>query len=100
MKKNVKPGPKVKINGVEYETVMIDKVQRFPENQVVRRLLDEATERGYNLNHLWETIEYNKSRSSSGARDMRAFYRLIGISVCGYAEVFERDVIENPMWDK
>jgi hypothetical protein len=100
MKKNARPGPKVKINGVEYDTVMIEKVQRFPENQVVRRLLDEATNRGYNLNHLWETIEYNKSRSSSGSRDMRAFYRMIGISVCGYSEVFENDEIDNPLWRK
>jgi len=100
MKKNAKPGPKVKINGVKYDTVMIGKVQRFPENQVVRRLLDEATKRGYSLNDMWAANEYNRNRRSSAANDMRTLYRLIGISVCGYAEVFGNDEIDNPLWKK
>lgn len=100
MSKSTRPGPKVKINGVEYETVMVGKVQRFPENRVVRRLLDKSSERGYDLNHLWEAIDYDKRRNSPGAKDMREFYRLIGISVCGYSEVFLNDEIENPLWKK
>jgi hypothetical protein len=101
MSKNTKPGPKVKINGVEYETVMNDSgVQCFPENKVVNLLYDGAKKSGYNLNKLWEECKDFKDRRTRDGVDMRAFYRLIGMSVYGYAEVFEDDEIDNPLWKK
>jgi len=92
----VKPGPDIKVNGVVHATVIDDQgTQRFPENKVVRLLYDAASLRGYNLNDLAIAI-----RDRHHDDDWRAFYRFLGYSVCGYADVFDDDVIENPLWDK
>jgi hypothetical protein len=96
----MKPGPKVKINGVEYDTVMVGGVQCFPENKVVKLLYAGAEESGYDLNKLWDAFPNFKTRGTRNGMDMREFYRLIGMSVYGYSEVFANDNIENPLWDE
>ena len=48
------PGPDVRIDGVDRAAIIDDEgVQRFYPNPVIRRLLDEATARGFSLNNLW-----------------------------------------------
>lgn len=106
--KKLRAGSKVtiKINGKEIETV-IDKggVQRLPSNRIFRYLICDGgsykKSDGFNLakfdlNALWIDM-HNKKYTKV---EVRQLYQNIGYSVCGYAEVFPRDKIENPLWDK
>lgn len=88
---------KVKISGKEYDTVMVDGVQRFPQNKIIRDLLDHATEYGkFGMNEIARDTHLKKYSPA----ERRELYRLVGYSVCGYAEIFEHDKIENPLWKK
>lgn len=94
---NWKPGPTIKINGVEHATIFTENgVQRFPANRVVTAMFDATTDRSGDLNQLW--IDQQEGRYTLG--EMRELYRLIGYSIAGYAEIFEDDEIENPLWEK
>ena len=87
---------KVKIGGVEYDTI-IDKdgVQRFKVNAVVRYLLDANGK--IDMNAL--RLVYNTGGISR--RDYAEFHMLIGYSVDGFSELspFMNWKIENPLWD-
>lgn len=88
---------KVKIGGKEYDTVMVDGVQRFPQNRIIRDLLDAATETGkIDLNLIADRSHF---KVYTGA-ERRELYRLIGYSVSGYCEIFTGDNVENPLWNK
>lgn len=88
---------KVMISGKEYDTVMVDRVQRFPMNRIIRDLLDHATEYGkFGMNEIAEGVHFKKYSQV----ERRELYRLVGYSVSGYAEIFEHDKIENPLWKK
>lgn len=96
------PGPDIKINGDTYPTIIDEHgTQRFPKNRIVEDLLKETNHgnagRYLDLNEIWQ-----RSRGVSGytADEIKEFYRLIGISICGYADVFPDDKIKNPMWAK
>lgn len=84
-----------KINGVKYDTVLVDKVQRFQENRIIRDLVDAAKDgKKLNLNDI-------AVRAAQGAyckAEMHELHRLIGYSVCGFSEVFEDDKIDSSMW--
>jgi hypothetical protein len=100
MSKRTKPGPDVEIDGIRRATVIdVQGVQRFPSNEVIRRLYDAADERGYNLNNIWQEFQSAKRRHTKVGEDMRALYRAFGYSICGYTEIFPNDVIRNPLWD-
>jgi hypothetical protein len=87
-----KPGEKVmiKINGREIETV-IDPggIQRLPCNRALAMLCY----RKYTDLHTW----LGEGRVSE--EEVREIYQNIGYSVRGYAKVFEKDNIENPVWE-
>jgi hypothetical protein len=63
------------------QPVIIDKAgsPRFQDNAVVRKLLDEARERGFGLNELFQ-FDFPQS-------DVDQFYQMIGYSVGGYCEL-------------
>lgn len=85
------------INRKRFKTVMVDGVQRFPVNRIVRTLLDRAKEgKKYDLNEIMSRYcmgEFSKD-------EMHEFYRLIGYSVCGFSEVFDEDSVSSPVWKK
>jgi hypothetical protein len=85
------------INRKRYPTVLVDKVQRFPANRIIRDLVDAGREgRKLDLNEI-------VSRAAQGAyskEEMHELYRLMGYSVCGFSEVFEDDSIGSSMWGK
>ena len=84
----MKPGPAVTINGVVHKTIIDEHgTQRFPSNAAIRWI----------FNH---TMVLNDLRANYPQvdDDLRELYRLMGYSICGYEEVFEDDVIENPLW--
>ncbi|RXO38266.1 hypothetical protein D0525_16275 [Salmonella enterica] len=68
---------------------------RFKENQIVRKLLDYATERGYGLNEI--------AREQFDAEDQMQLAQLIGYSLDGYGtlsyvtdESYERAAAVQP----
>lgn len=107
----MKPGPGVIINGIQHQTIIDDQgVQRFRQNKIIRDLLDNSTSAGpeskpfpgypraqkLGLNE----VAIRVGNGTYTENDKRELYRLIGYSICGYAEIFEDDIIENPLWDK
>jgi hypothetical protein len=72
-----------------------DKVPAFRSNRIVRDLLDAATTgKKYDLNEIW-------GRAGSGGyckEEMLEFYRLIGYTMCGYGEIFDREPLNCSMW--
>ena len=100
MKKKYKPGDKImiKIDGKKIQTIIgDDDVQRLPHNKVLGYLVrGQEDGKTFDLNKLW--IMHGHGLFSD--EDIRFVYQNIGYSVCGYAEVFEDDKIENPVWDK
>lgn len=100
-KRTSKPKPgdiiKVKVGGVEYDTIIDpDGVQRFKANKTVRYLLDANGKIDMNL--LRDT--YNAG--AFGQREYAEFHMLIGYSVSGFCELspFADMAVENPLWDK
>jgi hypothetical protein len=98
--KDTRPKPNghyATINRKRYATVLVDNVQRFPQNRIIRDLLD-AAQAGQKLDLNGIAI-----RAANGAyckEEMRELYRLIGYSVCGFSEVFEDDKIGSSMWKR
>lgn len=94
------PGDKItiRVSGKKHETILDEHgVQRFRINRIIADLLDVATEGGkLDLNEIhrrvWQGLYTQEER--------RELYRLIGYSVCGYAEIFETDTIRNPLWEE
>jgi hypothetical protein len=81
-----KRGPTVMVSGKSFPTVIDEQgVQRFKMNAAVRWCVDHVS-----LNALWI--------AGLPKNDVRALYRMMGYSVCGYADVFPGDKIENPTW--
>lgn len=85
------------INRKRYPTVMVDKVQRFPENRIIRDLVD-AVRDGQKLD--FNEIARRADQGKYCKAEMHELYRLIGYSVCGFSEVFETDSVGSSMWDK
>ena len=97
------PGPDIKVNGDTYSTIIDEHgIQRFPKNRIVEDLLKETNHgnvgRYLDLNEIWCRSQKHGYEGGYTADELREFYRLIGISICGYAEVFSNAEIENPMW--
>jgi hypothetical protein len=93
---NFKPGDviKVKVGGVEYETVIDDRgVQRFRRNELFCHLHDSGK---VDLNKL--AIDYHNGKF--GKREYAEFNMGLGYSVCGFADLssFQDWEIENPVW--
>lgn len=102
----IKPGDsvKIKINGREFETIIDENgTQRFPNNNLVRHLVDSKQ---IDLNNL--CIDYQKGKFT--LEEYQEFYRGLGYYVCGFDEIFgwsgscnieeaKRVEIENPLWD-
>lgn len=57
----------------EYKTL------RFKENKIVSKLLDFASERGYDMNQI--------AMGDFSKEDRQQFAQLIGYSVCGYSDL-------------
>jgi hypothetical protein len=87
---------KVKVGGVEYDTIIDhNNVQCFKCNSVIDYLL--MTQR-LNLNQL--AMDYQMKKFSQ--RDYAEFNMMLGYSVSGFRELssFEDMEIENPLWEK
>jgi len=83
----------VRINGKSIETT-VDKrgVQVLPNHRVIRALMENAR---VDLGKLMELV----TQGCIPENDIRFIYQNIGYSVCGYADMFPGDEIENPLWD-
>lgn len=55
------------------------KTLRFKENKIVSKLLDFASERGYDMNQI--------AMGDFSKEDRQQFAQLIGYSVCGYSDL-------------
>jgi len=83
----------IKINGKEIITTIIDDVQRLPCNPVIKLLMDTHPYIDYNM------LGHMPSMGDCSEDDRRFIYQNVGYSVCGYAEIFPEDEIENKIWD-
>ena len=84
------------INRKKFPTVTRDdKVQRFPENRIIRDLLDTARN-GLKLD--LNEIVIRASKGIYCKEEMHEFYRLLGYSVHGFEEIFEDDNISSDLW--
>lgn len=92
-----RPKPKgyATINRKRFPTVLVDKVQRFPANRIIRDLVDAARD-GLKLD--LNEIAIRAAKGMYSKEEMHELYRLIGYSVCGFSEVFEDDRIGSSMW--
>lgn len=86
-------GPFVYIDGHPFQTLIGgDGVQRFPANRIVRALLDTGK---LDLNDIW-------AMADSGAfsrRELMTFYMDLGYTLDGFADLFSKAEIQNPLWD-
>ena len=83
------------VDGVRYKTEIIDGIQRFPENPIIRDLLSAASDRanpGLDLNEI--------ARRGYRDQDRQELYRLIGYSVCGFADAFPDAKVDSSCWKK
>lgn len=82
---------KIKINGEEIETLIDDNgTQRLPCNEQLVAFMS----RQYNWLSQMRQIVFMPKKAC------RKIYQNVGYSVSGYAEIFPKDEIENPVWDK
>ena len=95
--------PIVVINGEPYDTEIINAVQRFVPNRIVRDILDVSSGQFPGANwqgHLdLNGIAIGVARDKYSEDENRQLYRLIGYSIGGYEEIFSDDDIDNPLWD-
>lgn len=104
----------VKVNGIEYPTMMYGAVQRFVPNEAVYAFvnsnIDSPTRGEYTLNEL--ALDVLEKRVS--LEDYIAFYTMIGYSVSGFVNALESIIglnchlfpgdvedyfkVENPLW--
>ena len=100
----------VKLNGKEYQTELVNGVQRFVPNPVVEKLVDKDIEiynklgyRKYQEMGLYglNEIAMDCQLGAFSVEDMLDFYTQIGYSVSGVLDIsFFGDVeVENPLWD-
>ncbi len=97
-KRTVAPGDviPVKVDGKKYDTIIdADGVQRFVQNDVIRRIVDLGW---VNLNNLAENYH---GQGGISQRDYAEFNMMLGYSMCGFSELsaFEDMEIENPLRD-
>ena len=85
-------GPVIIVDGYKFQTI-IDKegVQRFPQNRIVRALLDTGK---LDLNDIWAMAD----AGSFSRKELMTFYMDLGYSICGFADVFAKAEIINPLW--
>lgn len=84
----------VRINGAPVITIIDDAgVQRLQTRTYLKELVDCGA---INLNRLAIAVRADGSCSRAASRWL---YQNIGYSLCGYAEIFPEDEIENPLWD-
>ena len=62
-----------------------DKVIRFKENKIIRKLLDEATYSGYGLNGI--ACDFDIEIGEKDNEDYIQLMQLIGYSVSGYGDL-------------
>jgi len=86
---------KIKINGKEIQTYLVDDVQRLPNNRIIRHMFD-VLENRFDFNLMSTMV----NRGIFSTEEVRQIYQNIGYSVCGYGEIFGEDEIENPLWEK
>lgn len=104
----IKKGPLITVNGEPFKTVIVDGVQRFHENRIVWDMLEvcrgecppswmkvAAGQRSLDLNE----IALRVARKVYTENERRELYRMIGYSISGYAEIFPKDRIFNPLWE-
>jgi hypothetical protein len=87
-----KPGPTVKVGGVEYPTVIDGRgVQRFIEDPEVRAKYTD-------LNAL--AFRFATGTSGLTLREYAEINMKLGYSVCGFRDLgaFKSMEIENPLW--
>lgn len=100
----------VKLNGKEYQTELVNGVQRFVPNPVIEKLVDKDIEiynklgyKKYEEMGLYglNEIAMDFHRGEFTVEDMLAFYTQIGYSVSGMLDLsfFEELEVENPLWD-
>lgn len=103
-KKSYKPGDRVPvvINGERFDT-FIDKngTQRFPMLKVMDWLTGFIQFQGVQQHpsYAMNDLAILAATKQIPQDERRFVYRHIGMSVCGYAEVFGNDDIKNPCWD-
>ena len=84
----------VKIDGKEYETTIINDVQRFKTNSVIRYLVDSKQ---VDLNRL--SADYQEGEFTK--KDYMEFVMMLGYSVSGLLDLehFNDVEIYNPLWE-
>ncbi len=84
----------VKINGIEYQTIVEDRVQRFVKDHILYYLYEKGH---INLNQMAKDYQLG----CFSLEDYHRFYAGIGYSVGGFEEVFcDTDTtIENQLWE-
>lgn len=89
---NMENGPVVHIDGHPFQTVLDENGrQRFPANPIVRTLLDTGK---LSLNDIWAMHD----SGMFSRRHMMTFYMDLGYTVDGFAELFSKAEIVNPLW--
>lgn len=87
---------KIKVNGETFETIIDENcVQRFPDNRFVSLLMTNGMNHGLSYNEL----AVMAARGMITQDERRQIYRITGMSVSGYQDVFPQDKIKNPLWD-
>ena len=84
----------VTIDGVEYTTrIDDDGSQRFMMKRITQLLMETSS---IDFNQLW--VMHRTGMITQ--EEMMELYRDIGMSVCGFADMFTDCKIENPLWDE
>lgn len=88
---------KVKVGGVEYDTVLVKgDLQRFVQNDILARCVENGL---IDMNRA--RILYHEGKMGT-KRQYAEFHMAIGYSVRGFEELslFQDMEIENPLWEK
>ena len=84
----------IRINGKEIETTIDESgIQRLPHNRIISHLMRTHSTLDYN------TLSWKVQEGEFSEEERRFIYQNVGYSVCGYADIFPDDEIENPMWE-
>ena len=85
----------IKVNGKEVLTHIDDAgQQRMPLNKIIRYLT--SGNKNFDLNEMWRMVEIGMFSMD----EARLIYQNNGYTIGGYQEMFEDDVIENPLNNK
>lgn len=86
----------VTINGEQFMSVIDHQgIQRFSRVRQIDELVNASV---IDLNQL--AIATKKARPQVSEDTRRWLYRAMGYSLTGYAEIFPRDIIANPLWNE